>query len=127
MLAASHSILITDDDFQFRETLRGVLEPRGYRTLLADDGMMACEMVERETIHLLLMDLHMPRLTGLETLRRVKKVRAQLPCILLSARWDDALRAEAMEADAFSLLAKPVSRDDLTNTVAAALLQAYGE
>lgn len=126
MLAETPSILITDDDFRFRDTLCGVLEPQGYRMLLADDGEQACEMVERETIHLLLMDVHMPKLTGLQTLRRVKQFRAMLPCILLSARWDDALRAEAMEANAFSLLSKPVTRDDLTNTVAAALREAYG-
>lgn len=126
MLATSPSILITDDDFQFRDTLRGVLEPHGYHTLLADDGLQACEMIEQETVHLLLMDVHMPRLTGLETLRRVKKVKSKLPCILLSARWDESLRAEAMEADAFSLLAKPVSRLDLTSTVEAALKQVYG-
>jgi len=127
MTVETPSILITDDDFQFRDTLRGVLEPHGYHTLLADDGEQACEIIERESIHLLLMDVHMPKLSGLETLRRVKKFRSALPCILLSARWDDSLRAEALAADAFSLLAKPVRRDDLTRSVEAALLQTYGD
>ncbi|REJ68491.1 MAG: response regulator [Planctomycetota bacterium] len=121
MVAQTPSILITDDDFQFRETLRGVLEPQGYRTLLADDGLAACRIVESDTIDLVLLDVHMPRLSGLETLRRVKQVRAALPCILLSARWDEALREEAIAADAFSLLTKPVTRLDLTSAVESAL------
>ena len=56
----------------------------------------------------------------------MKKSHSRLPCILLSASWDDALRAEALEADAFSLLPKPVSRVELMNTVEAALLQSHG-
>ncbi len=127
MTVVTPSILITDDDFQFRDTLCGVLEPEGYHLLLADDGLQACEIVEAQTVHLLLMDVHMPKLTGLETLRRVKKIQASLPCILLSARWDDSLRAEATEDGAYAMLAKPVSRGDLTSTVRAALEETYGE
>jgi CheY-like chemotaxis protein len=63
------SILITDDDRGFRETLRGVFEPEGFQTLLAEDGAQAIDIVRSFDVHLLLLDMHMPRLTGLETLR----------------------------------------------------------
>ena len=86
------SLLITDDDRDFRETLRNVFEPR-FRTLLAGDGEEALDIVRREEVHLLLLDMHMPKLTGLETLRQVKRFKSLLPCILLSARLDDALKA----------------------------------
>ena len=83
MLLKSPSLLITDDDSDFRETLHLALEPRGFRTLLAGDGEEALQIVRREEVHLLLLDMHMPKLTGLETLRLVRQFRAMLPCILL--------------------------------------------
>ena len=64
----SPSLLITDDDSDFRETLQVVFEPQGFRTLLAGDGEEALHIVRHEEVHLLLLDMHMPKLTGLETL-----------------------------------------------------------
>lgn len=119
------SILITDDDRGFRETLRGVFEPEGFRTLLAADGAEALDIVRSNDVHLLLLDMHMPRLTGLETLRIVKQMKSRLPCILLSAQPDEGLVRQAMQADAFSFLSKPVSRQTITSTVHLALAKTY--
>ena len=127
MMLSNPSILITDDDQQFRETVRGVLAPRGYRTLLAGSGPEALDILTREEVHVVLLDMHMPWLTGLETLRRVKLLQARLPCILLSGRMDDALRREAEAAEAFSVLAKPVTRLELTNVVELALSRSWGQ
>ena len=126
VLQGQPSILITDDDRDFRETLSGVLEPCGFRTLLADDGQQALDIVQSEPVHLLLLDMHMPRLTGLETLRLVKKIKAMLPCILLSGMLDDAIRHEAEQAKVFSVLAKPVSRIEITTQVELAMSSTYG-
>ncbi len=120
------SILITDDDRGFRETLGGILEPRGFRTLLASDGQEALEIVEREVIHLMLLDNNMPRLSGLETIERVQQLRAALPCILMSARLDEIVRQQAQRARVFTILSKPVTRDQLTRSVEQALKQTYG-
>src|SRR5262245_61569704 len=103
------SLLITDDDRDFRETLREVFEPRGFRTILAADGEEALEIVGREAVHVILLDMHMPRLTGLETMRRVQELYTPLPCILISAALDDQLIQQAWEARAFSVLPKPIS------------------
>ncbi|HQU42815.1 MAG: hypothetical protein B7Z73_13555 [Planctomycetia bacterium 21-64-5] len=119
------SILITDDDRGFRETLRGVFEPEGFHTLLAENGAEALDIVRHSDIHLLLLDMHMPRLTGLETLRIVKQMKSRLPCILLSAHPDEGLVRQAFEADAFSFLTKPVSRQTITSTVRLALANTY--
>jgi CheY-like chemotaxis protein len=119
------SLLITDDDRDFRETLRGVFEPRGFRTLLAADGEEALKIVQSEPVHLALLDMHMPRLTGLETIRRVKALPKGFPCILLSARLDEALADEARAADAFWVLSKPVRFSDLTGIVSQAMRQTY--
>jgi CheY-like chemotaxis protein len=119
------SLLITDDDLEFRETLRVIFEPCGYRTLLAANGEEALQIVRDREVHLLLLDMHMPKLTGLETLRRVKQLKSRLPCILLSAGWDEPLLGQARMAEAFSMLSKPVSRQQITSVVALALRQTY--
>jgi CheY-like chemotaxis protein len=118
------SLLITDDDHDFRETLRAVFEPR-FHTLLAGDGQEALDIVRKQEVHLLLLDMHMPRLTGLETLRQVKQFRSRLPCILISAALDESLIRQAQLAQAFSVLSKPISRQQLTSTVEAAMRRIY--
>ncbi len=120
------TLLITDDDAAFRQTLQGVFEPRGFRTVLAGDGEEALRIVHRQDVHLVLLDMHMPKLTGLETLRRLKQVKSLLPIILLSAGLDEWLAEQAREARAFSVLSKPVSGREITNIVRQALKSAYG-
>ena len=125
MLVETPSLLITDDDWEFRETLRTALEPEGLNTLLASDGEEALEIVRCREVHLVLLDMHMPKLSGLETLRRLKRFRWRLPCILLSARLDDLLIEQARLAQAFSVLAKPVTLRQITGTVRQALERTY--
>lgn len=125
MIADSISILITDDDANFRETLQGVFEPRGFRTLLAADGQEALDIVYRDQVHLILMDMQMPRLTGLETLRRVKQFKSILPCILMTAGADQQMIDEAQRCDAFAVLRKPVSRMNVLDNVQLALRRVY--
>lgn len=126
MLAELPNLLITDDDACLRETLASLLEPRGFRTFLAGDGSEAIHIVRSNTIHLMLIDLHMPRVGGLETLRRLDDLNAALPCIVMSAGLDDETVAEVHKARAYSVLAKPVTCEQVTSTVAAAMWDAYG-
>ena len=119
------SLLITDDDRAFRETLTSVLEPLGVRTLEAENGMEALEIVRSETVHLVLLDMHMPRLTGLETMRMVKQLKSILPCILMSARLDEIIIEQARLARAFSILSKPITRRQITGAVCHALERTY--
>lgn len=126
MTLVTPSILVTDDDDDFRQTLCGVLEPRGFRTMPARTGEEALRILGREEVHLVLMDYHMPRLTGLETFRLARQMRAMLPCILMSARLDEAIREQARRAQILSVLSKPVSRGELTHAVERALTTAYG-
>lgn len=119
------SLLITDDDVDFRSTLRDVFEPRGFRTLLAGDGVEAVEIVQREPVHLVLLDMHMPRLTGLEAIRRLKQYQPILPCILISAKLDDEIAAAAKEAQAYRVLSKPIGLRALTDVVSQALADVY--
>lgn len=126
MLISPPSLLITDDDGAFRETLCSVFAPRGFRTLTACDGAEALEIVARQPVHVLLTDMHMPRLNGLETIRQIRQRRLILPCILISAGCDDALEANARDVQAFTVLRKPVRFAEVTQAVQQALRVTYG-
>jgi DNA-binding response OmpR family regulator len=120
-------LLITDDDRDFRATVADVLRSRGLDTLEAADGEEALGLMSREPVHLLLLDMHMPRLSGLETIRRLRKLDLEVvvPWILISAALDDQIVAEARAAAAFSILPKPLRLPQLTTAVSAALRQTY--
>ncbi|HPP54936.1 MAG TPA: response regulator, partial [Thermoguttaceae bacterium] len=91
----------------------------------AADGEEAVQIVRRQEVHLVLLDVHMPKLTGLEVLRLLREFNSLLPIILLSAGWDDWLLEQAQQAQAFSVLPKPVGARQLTVTVCQALKQTY--
>jgi CheY-like chemotaxis protein len=65
-------LLITDDDRDFRETLALALSDRGFDTLQAGDGEEALDIVAHQEVHLLLLDMQMPRLSGLDTIERLR-------------------------------------------------------
>ncbi len=119
------SLLISDDDLSYRETLESVFAPRGFHILLAGDGEEAIEIVRTQEVHLALLDMHMPKLTGLETLRLVKQFKAMLPCILMSAHWDDGLLEQARLAHAFLVLPKTIPLRQITGAVWQALERTY--
>jgi CheY-like chemotaxis protein len=121
------SVLITDDDSSCRDALREIFEPEGYRTLLASSGEEALDIVSDAPVDVALLDMHMPRLTGLETLRLVRQINAVLPCILVTADATDGLIRQALHAHAYSVIAKPVSKHVVLYTVVRALVRAYGD
>ena len=121
-----YSILITDDDRDGREALRDIVEPQGFRTLLASSGEEALEIVHVEPIHLVLLDNQMPRLTGLETIRLMHQENAVLPCILVTADAEPGLIRQALLAHAYSVIPKPVSKNVVLYTVVRALGRTYG-
>jgi len=120
-----YSILITDDDPAVRETFRDIFEPAGYRTLLAESGEEAIDIVQENDVHLALMDMNLPRLSGLETMAIVRQIKGGLPMILVSAEHDDQLLRKALSAQAFCVLAKPVSRNLVIYVVTRALTKFY--
>jgi len=120
-----YSLLITDDDRSSRETLREIFEPVGYRTILAGSGEEAIDIAQGQDIHLALMDMHLPKLTGLETMSILRQMKGVLPMILISADQDDNLLRQALSANAYCVLAKPVSRHVVIYIVNRALEKFY--
>jgi CheY-like chemotaxis protein len=122
-----YSILITDDDRACRETLRDIVEPEGFRTYLASSGEEAVDIVREEPVHLALLDLHMPRLTGLETLELVHQVNQVLPCILITGDATEDVMRQAFRARAYSVIPKPVSKNVVLYMVVRAIVRVYGQ
>ncbi len=124
--ASSYSILITDDDRNLRETLAEIVEKRGFHPVLAADGEEALDVVQSKPVHLALLDMHMPKLTGLETLELVRQVNSLLPAILITADATSDLMRQAFHAQVFSVVPKPVNPHIVISTVVRALIRVYG-
>jgi CheY-like chemotaxis protein len=122
-----YSILIADDDRGNRETLGDVLREKGFHTVLASDGGEAVEIVQVQMIHLVLIDMHMPRLTGLEALNLLRNTLTRmLPAVLMTADATKDLMQEAFRAQVYSVIPKPVNLNIVLHTLARALQKVYG-
>jgi CheY-like chemotaxis protein len=121
-----YNILITDDDRGCREALRDIFEPEGYHTYLASSGEEAIDIVRDQAVHVALLDMHMPKLTGLETLELVRQINTILPCILITGDSNENLMRQAFRARVYSVIPKPVSKNVVLYTVVRALGRVYG-
>jgi CheY-like chemotaxis protein len=121
-----YSILITDDDEGCRDALREIVEPEGYLTYLAASGEQAVDIVRQSPVHLALLDMQMPTLSGLETMTMMRQINSVLPCVIVTADLTESLMRQALRAHAYSVIAKPVNKHVLLYTVVRALLHAYG-
>ncbi len=115
------SVLIADDDDACRDALRDIVEPEGYRALMASSGEEAIEIIQGEFIHVALFDVQMPRMTGLETVQIVHQINALLPCILVTANATEEVIRQAFQVRAYSVIPKPVSKSILLYTMLRAL------
>lgn len=123
--AQPFSLLITDDDPAARETLRDIFAPQGFKTIMAESGEEAIDLIRDHEVHLALMDMHLPRLSGLETIAIVRQIKGVIPAILITADQDDNLMRRALSEHAFCVLAKPVSKHVVIYVVRKALEKYY--
>ncbi|HEU4685060.1 MAG TPA: sigma-54 dependent transcriptional regulator [Nitrospira sp.] len=116
-------ILIVDDDPDIAMMLEDRLQASDYQTIVAQHGVQALEMVEQEAPNLMLLDLDMPRLTGLEVLKRLPKIRPSedLPVIVMTAHGSIEAAVEAMKDGAYDFLTKPLDKDHLLLVIGKAL------
>jgi two-component system, response regulator PdtaR len=120
------SVLLADDDRLQLDTLQEILEPQGFLTLRASDGEEALEIVRQEIVHVALFDVHMPKLTGLETLQLLRQFNILVPVILITADSSSALLRQAIQASASSVIPKPVSKNVVLYTLTKVLGRSYG-
>jgi two-component system KDP operon response regulator KdpE len=113
-------ILVVDDDSVLQRTLRINLRARGDEVLLAGTGTQALELFFAEQPELVILDLGLPDLDGVEVLRRLRK-RSAVPVIVLSARQEADDKVEALDEGADDYVSKPFSIDELLARVRAAV------
>lgn len=122
----NYSILIADDDRNSRDALREIIQPEGFNTVVASSGEEAIDIVLVQPIHLVVLDMHMPTLSGVETLRIVRQINAQLPGILVTGDANESVVRAAIQAQFYSVIPKPVSKHLLLHTLLRALTRFYG-
>jgi DNA-binding NtrC family response regulator len=112
------SILIIEDDNALRESLAETLSDLGHRAIEAANGRIGLDMVTRERIDAVLLDLRMPGMDGLELLRRLRAGGIGAPPVaILTAYATSANTIEAMRLGAFDHLSKPIGRDELRSLI----------
>lgn len=119
-------ILIIEDESTIVRLLRLYLEQAGYRVLAANDGISGLEMHARERPNLVILDLMLPGLDGLEVCRRIR-AWAKTPIVMLTARQSEDDRVQGLELGADDYITKPFSTREVVSRVRAVLRRTQGE
>jgi len=113
----SPSVLITDDNRSWRSVVEEVLARSGFRTRQAACGEEAIEVVRTEWIDIVLIDFHMPRLDGIQTLRIIRATGNWQPAVMMTGQPEDVPPEEAHALKVESIMAKPADRQVIIRTV----------
>ena len=122
MPARSH-ILVVDDEPQITRVLRTTLNAHGYEIRVANDGETALEIAKDFTPDLIITDLMMPNMDGIELCRQIRKM-SQVPILVLSVRGEERNKIQALDSGADDYITKPFSTGELLARVRAALRRA---
>ena len=114
-------ILVIDDDRDVREILKEMLRIKGYSVVATSDGEDALKLIESERFDLVLTDLVMPKVSGWDIIRRVKRISRSIPVILISGWSDRISKRDLTENQADLMLSKPVVWKDLLTAVSGLL------
>lgn len=121
MSSKKSHILVVDDDLSMREFLELMLKREGYRVTLAENGRKAIEKIKKTHFDLLLCDIRLGDITGLEVLREAKKKDRGTVVIMISAYASAETAVEAMNDGAYDYVPKPFDKNELKQTIAKAL------
>ncbi len=110
-------VLLVDDEKEFVESLSERLELRNLKTDVAYDGEQALKAVKKDKPDIMVLDLRMPGINGIEVLRKMKKKHPKVPVVILTGHGTDKDEKEAMRLGASAYLQKPVDVDQLAGTL----------
>ena len=114
-------ILIVDDEESIREFLEIMLKKEGYETSLAEDGQVALDQLKKKSFDMIISDLQMPNVTGLELLRQVKEQSPEIVFMMITAFGTTDTAVEAMKLGAYDYITKPFKIDEIRINIAQAL------
>ncbi|WP_100374206.1 response regulator [Bacillus sp. FJAT-45037] len=112
-----HKVLVVDDQYGIRVLLCEILQKDGYTLYQAANGVQALKIVEEEGPDLVLLDMKIPGMDGLEILRRIKETHEHIQVIMMTAYGELNLINEAMQLGAITHFAKPFDIDDVRNVI----------
>ena len=125
-MSLSGPILIVDDETSIRQSLEGVLSDEGYSCIHAEDGAAALEKIRAASPSLVLLDIWMPGMDGIQTLRRIKELMPSIPVIMMSGHATIATAIRATKEGASDFIEKPLQLDTVLNSVRRALAKEDG-
>ncbi len=107
------TVLVVDDEAQIRKSLKGVLSDEGYRVVMAEDGPNALSVVEEESPDIVLLDIWMPDMDGIQVLKKIKEDHPSLPVVMISGHGNIETAVTATKLGAFDFIEKPLSLEKI--------------
>jgi len=114
-------ILVVDDNEEFCQNMKDIVELKGYEVLTAYDGFRALELVRQDGLDLVLLDVRMPVMDGIATFREIKQIAPQLPVVMVTAYAVEECVREALREGAFGFLKKPLDFEQLFGVIESAV------
>jgi len=115
------TVLVVDDEEGIREVLTGILEDEGYEIRVAADGIEGLAIMENEPVDLVLLDVWLPHMGGVDVLKKIKEDSPDVPVIIISGHGSIDIAVKAVKLGAFDFLEKPLSLERVTTAVKNAL------
>ena len=115
------SVLLVDDDQEFRKAMKRMFERSGYAITVAADGQEALEILSRDTFDLIISDLRMPNLDGVELMTEISRQRLTTPIIFLTAFGEVESYMDLMNLGAFEYIHKPVKSQEILSVAKKAI------
>ena len=118
---STSKILIVDDDYTILSVLRKILERAAYTVFEASNGAEALKVLKEKKVNLVISDVYMPELSGIDLLAEIKKFKSAIPVILVTGKASVEAAVECMKIGALDYISKPLSLSKIEETVAKAL------
>lgn len=121
MISPIARVLVVDDEPPIRRFLRTSLTPQGYDVLEAQDGVDALDILKRNTMDVVVLDLGLPNMHGFDVIEQIRASKSAVPIIVLSSRTDEAGKVKALDLGADDYVTKPFGMDELLARIRTAL------
>ena len=116
-------ILVVDDEHEVCDMLKKFLTKRGHEVYTALNGEDSLSVVKEERPHIVLLDIRMPKMNGIECLKHIKEIDKEVGVIMITAVKEEEIGKQAMELGAFDYITKPLSLKYLEDCLMVKLLQ----